>query len=238
MPNWTHNTLIFNDKTIFENTLKKFVVNNEFDFNTIVPMPDLIRDTVLNNHTDKLLEFAKQFNDDISPEEIVEQYARNHNCDFSCEEARKLCNCLKCLKRYGVAHWLDWSCENWTTKWNAVDTHINRDELYISFDTAWSPPFNIFELMAKKQPDLKCRIESLCCGGAGYKVYIITIKKGIFEIYNYNDTGYIIDIGDTDGSADLVLIPKQETGSDSPLDNKVSSNQEPISSPSDLLAPF
>lgn len=40
----------------------------------------------------------------------------------------------------------DWSVENWGTKWDATvyDFKMEPEHLYISFDTAWSPPIQFY----------------------------------------------------------------------------------------------
>lgn len=53
--------------------------------------------------------------------------------------------------------WYDWCIENWGTKWDAVDTFIQRKNeniLYIHFDTAWDPPINWLEKIQDIYPEL------------------------------------------------------------------------------------
>ena len=44
--------------------------------------------------------------------------------------------------KHPVFNWYDWNCDNWGTKWNAGDASANRhnNQLFISFETAWSAP--------------------------------------------------------------------------------------------------
>jgi len=49
----------------------------------------------------------------------------------------------------------DWCIRNWDTKWNAcrVEKDFNPkygDEVEYTFDTAWSPPENIFRVLKEK----------------------------------------------------------------------------------------
>ncbi len=40
-------------------------------------------------------------------------------------------------------NWYDWSCDNWGTKWNSSNVHVNYEEenyVCFSFLTAWSAP--------------------------------------------------------------------------------------------------
>ena len=44
--------------------------------------------------------------------------------------------------------WYEWRLENWGTKWDIYDHHVSRvspRELYISFNSAWAPPFYAIE---------------------------------------------------------------------------------------------
>jgi hypothetical protein len=49
----------------------------------------------------------------------------------------------------------DWCIENWDTKWNACRVEKDfdpkyGDEVEYTFDTAWSPPENIFRVLKEK----------------------------------------------------------------------------------------
>ena len=44
--------------------------------------------------------------------------------------------------------WYEWLLENWGTKWDIYDHHVCRvspRKLYISFNSAWAPPFYAIE---------------------------------------------------------------------------------------------
>lgn len=45
-------------------------------------------------------------------------------------------------------NWYDWRISNWGTKWEANITHFERiddNTIYVSFDSAWSPPLHAYE---------------------------------------------------------------------------------------------
>ena len=45
-------------------------------------------------------------------------------------------------------NWYDWACENWGTKWDAYQFKVQRlgdTSLYVTLETAWSPPIPIFK---------------------------------------------------------------------------------------------
>jgi hypothetical protein len=47
--------------------------------------------------------------------------------------------------------WYNWNVSNWGTKWDACEPHESRevDGLTIFFETAWSPPEPIFDVLRK-----------------------------------------------------------------------------------------
>lgn len=60
-------------------------------------------------------------------------------------------------EKYGEKNWYDWSCQNWGTKWNAM----NAEPLGtngVSFETAWSMPEPIFKEISRRFPDMSVRV--------------------------------------------------------------------------------
>ena len=58
---------------------------------------------------------------------------------------------------YGYTSWYEWRIHNWGTKWDACETVIitnEEDELYVGFDTAWTPPVNWLKKVSTKYPNL------------------------------------------------------------------------------------
>ena len=65
-------------------------------------------------------------------------------------------------EKYGANNWYDWSCQNWGTKWNACDPHINHNDIdffAVSFETAWSPPIEWIKNIMKDFPGLHFILE-------------------------------------------------------------------------------
>jgi hypothetical protein len=59
--------------------------------------------------------------------------------------------------KYGHASWYDWCITNWGTKWDArVEDYIDDDakEVYVYFETAWSPPVEFLKWFAEQYPDV------------------------------------------------------------------------------------
>ena len=48
-------------------------------------------------------------------------------------------------------NWYDWNVANWGTKWeaNVHYSNVQDDEITIDFDTAWSPPVDLYEHITK-----------------------------------------------------------------------------------------
>jgi hypothetical protein len=58
--------------------------------------------------------------------------------------------------KYDGGGWYDWRIENWGTKWNSCSSwyELEKEELTIGFDSAWSPPENWFRALVEKYPNL------------------------------------------------------------------------------------
>lgn len=55
-------------------------------------------------------------------------------------------------EKYGHPDWYSWAVENWGTKWNADAQNWNRegDSISFGFDSAWSPPTNLYEVISQQ----------------------------------------------------------------------------------------
>lgn len=70
------------------------------------------------------------------------------------EELKKLYEANKA--KYGSESWYDWCICNWGTKWDARVEDFNDDnpeDVYIYFETAWSPPTAFLEWFCNQHPD-------------------------------------------------------------------------------------
>ena len=52
-------------------------------------------------------------------------------------------------QKYGSDNWYDWSIAHWGTKWNAYDSHLDKENNTITFDTAWSCPIPVLDALAE-----------------------------------------------------------------------------------------
>lgn len=75
--------------------------------------------------------------------------------------------------------WYEWNVANWGTKWGAkelfFDVSEGRDEVTITFDTAWSPPTPIFDAIHELGLDVDANFEEHEGG------YVGTYFNGVVE---------------------------------------------------------
>jgi hypothetical protein len=65
-------------------------------------------------------------------------------------------------KKYGKKNWYDWCPRNWGTKWDACECHVaiaKENQVVYCFDTAWSPPIEWLEKVAKLYPKLHFKLK-------------------------------------------------------------------------------
>lgn len=176
MPNWANNKVHMRNIGINK---KLYSENGEFDFNTIIPMPETIYGTVSGSITDIAIELvmflawkryehysnigARMFGVQLSDWDLLDQNPdlKNKVLAFigntsSVEE--QFNNLIKTgviyiynMCMYQHPEWYDWSCRNWSTKWNASETKI-IDKDCIEFNTAWNIPDKVFIALSEIYP--------------------------------------------------------------------------------------
>jgi hypothetical protein len=153
MPNWTTNQLLLTgDKDRIKELLDFIKGDDEvIDFNNIIPMPDILKNTTSGACTIDGQEVTSWYEDTSIAN--WEERSKSQRL-FTAEETAE-------LKRTGYTNWYDWCCDCWGTKWNACRTGIEcdyGDYVDIRFDTAWSPPEPILEALREKFPDLEIQL--------------------------------------------------------------------------------
>jgi hypothetical protein len=152
MPNWTSNRIyIEGDQPDIRAFLQAVKWEDElFDFNRIIPMPDILKRTG-SGHREidgKRVEswyIVKPWHSDFPGQK--EQVRL-----FTPEEEAE-------LETIGCRDWYGWALANWGTKWNAGrveidDTSINYGSIEIIFETAWSAPILVLVRMREMFPAL------------------------------------------------------------------------------------
>ena len=149
MPNWCWNNLeITGDEIQLREFVEKSTINieknDEFSFNGTHPMP-------------------KEFNGIHTGATTINgvQYKQWREID-----GKKIPVTDKEMKaykdKYGHDNWYDWSINNWGTKWDACEPHINHNDIdffSLTFDTAWSPPIEWISNIMEDFPDLCFNLE-------------------------------------------------------------------------------
>lgn len=154
MPNWVSNTICVeggkaNLKAFLEAVKGTATI---FDFNRIIPMPELLKHTGCGRRTIDGTAYCSwyQLDDD------------NGRPFTSAEEA--------VLEEIGHRDWYSWAWVNWGTKWNAKHAQISvnrpaQGHIEITFETAWSPPIPVIAKMVEMFPALSFNFSSQeeCC---------------------------------------------------------------------------
>jgi hypothetical protein len=143
-----------------------------FDFNTVIPMPECIRNTESSSDVDFGL-FA------LTGES---RYGSPLKCPWAVEKKlttrakfrkwlekerpdalRKAQEQLKAQELCGYSNWYDWSIAKWGTKWNAYnysETFREPERLEFVFDTAWSSPSPIWRKLCELYPQLTFHVQA------------------------------------------------------------------------------
>lgn len=133
MPNWCQNTLsIKGTKEQIVNFNKRYLPNETFSFENIIPSPQTIEEC---------------------PEDYIihsEREANRHLLYWDPTQPRNWFN------------WYDWNCNYWGCKWNATTISVeqNEDSIKIFFETPWDPPIPVIEKLIEDNPQLEIEYES------------------------------------------------------------------------------
>jgi len=94
----------------------------------------------ITNNSEQLFDFNRII---PIPEELANTSAPNRT------------NPITLRDKYGFSDWYEWRCANWGTKWNASEVELNLEtpeQIYIKFQTAWSPPIPVIKKIAEMFP--------------------------------------------------------------------------------------
>tara|TARA_R110002020_G_scaffold417742_4_gene626957 strand:+ start:730 stop:1323 length:594 start_codon:yes stop_codon:yes gene_type:complete len=122
-----------------------------FDFNNLVPMPEVIKDLQYVHANQRQYYYSvKKWRDGLNGEKEpylsfpdVEWLEKNGVDDFTIRRLEI---------EHGTASWYDWCCSNWGTKWNAYDVEYDIGpipnatslsdgrQIKYTLTTAWAEP--------------------------------------------------------------------------------------------------
>lgn len=161
MPNWvTNNVRINADETLLakiREEVKGTPYSNgedrDFDFNTILPIPTELVGTTSPTRIISQEDYDKQ-EERIAKGDLTEG---EKNWGVSRGITQEMHDDF--VERFGFADWYGWQINNWGTKWNASDVYWSDDNDFVSFNTAWSTPFDLLVALSKKYPQATFEIE-------------------------------------------------------------------------------
>ena len=119
----------------------------EFSFNSIMPMPEEIRNTNSPNHI-------------VATQEEADAHNEEHKNDDFFRPAQTQEEVDALYAKYGWANWFEWREDNWGTKWDvsydmvSCEYDAGFDQVVYEFPTAWGPPIGIYLELKKRYPDL------------------------------------------------------------------------------------
>jgi hypothetical protein len=144
----------------------------EFDFNTVIPMPEILRDSESSSDVDMgLLALRGRVpsntflpRDEQSRIEFYSRGAARTRSEFlewvkrtRPEALAKAERASRALDETGFASWYEWAPQFWGTKWSAYDFERrarSEGQVVFKFETAWAFPEPIFRKLALLFPDI------------------------------------------------------------------------------------
>ena len=133
-----------------EEELDEQGVNSVFSFDSILPIPEELK----NTESPRYLATQKEMDEIYTTNDIDSaEYTYKIQKYITQEDSTKL------VEKYGADNWYDWANENWGTKWDASNSDIYVNDLnndYFAeyqFETAWSPPEGIYNALVERFPN-------------------------------------------------------------------------------------
>ena len=170
MPNWCANSLKIKPKTTRAKYAMKKRIMPELEkgqdcrlFNSIIPMPQELLETVCGS--------------------VIDDEKASH-------EAQMQAN----IKKHGFPTWYEFANAKWGTKWDACELTYKADKdgsVTIWFDTAWSPPMPIYEMLEAMGFEVEA---TYCEQGVGYAGWYSDGEDNEHSISFWDDTDDCDDI--------------------------------------------
>ena len=154
MSNIVYNTITFDPKDV--DRVRELMVSpeNEFDFNSVIPMPESL-DIVSGSATTDAFDLLagkpvdeKHYPDTGDEPDASVFYGGKHSPQ-TLPELRVFARLIEANKKlYGCSDWYAWRNRYWDTKWNACSVEWGPNTVY--FETAWDTPTPVFEALSRK----------------------------------------------------------------------------------------
>ena len=109
------------------------------------------------------------------------------------KEDPRVFNSLRPIPADKEEDWYDWNVSNWGTKWDASVHDWGRDdnEIWISFDSAWSPPTTLYEFLLDSDWDVSAYYHE---GGMGFCGKFTTEDGDEYYEYDMSDRSSIEEL--------------------------------------------
>lgn len=155
----------------------------------------------------------------------------------ACMENKEDQNFMNHLRPNPAGEWqYDWSVANWGTKWDAsvIDWERTDDnEVWISFDSAWSPPTTLYEYLVEQGWDVEALYHE---PGMGYAGMYTTEGGDDYYEYDITDPNFIDELprdivefaGLEDSHREWVISNIEEEWGDSERTEWYDANVKPI----------
>lgn len=180
-----------------------------FAFDSVVPMPQCIKDTMGRSHFDSgapmvgdgevnayALALAGNRRDHIAsgymrlPAHVLTNADVIKHYDETKPAVGKWARlALQCAAETGHTGWYEWSVEYWGTKWDSYDFERRErapGRLVFTFDTAWSTPRPIIAALGKLWPSLA--IETKAVDEGGYPVVLGLVRGDLCSFVETAET--------------------------------------------------
>ena len=216
MPNHvSHHCIITGPESEVSRFADKMICKSEkghdtFDFNQIIPMPELLRNTESSSIVMDglaLLGYESSFGmrkpvfvgkektlGDFLERTWVKKAGITTIDELEKELIKTRPDCvqraqraLEVLQKYGHTDWYSWSIENWGTKWNSYGFDLlskTANEIEFRFETAWSFPAPIFDALAKEFPELNIDVAGF---DEGHCFCVIAQYGSGINVVKYNE---------------------------------------------------
>lgn len=212
MPNWsTNHTIVVGPKVALDDIARAITDDNDFDFNHILPTPEILDKLAAPIHAVDDAEFAENHNLYRAPTTIDElrAFIDTQQSPYGLQEVPKTV-LQTIIDTYGFDDWYNWRVNNWGTKWtgnNAEAQRFHDNLLLITYDTAWSPPTGVFSHLRANYENLHIingadiegfsdGIEATEGGLTSFHAYFTTRSSIEIEPYDFSHLPGVADASD------------------------------------------
>lgn len=122
-----------------------------FDFNVLIPMPSELEIFERSGFTDALIPTGL-------PQRLGSEEAARRILAASDSDVEIMIQGVRNWRKHGHPYWYGWRVEHWGTKWSAYSISELKGG-WLSFETAWAMPHEIFIALSAANPDVVVRVE-------------------------------------------------------------------------------